>query len=109
VSAAWSKGGLHAFERPLGLVPIVSLTVLGLLGFALTQIAFGLGSMAASFPAMLVTDPFVAVVLGALVLGEGIRSGPLAVAGYVGCAALIVLATVRLALPLGPSHARIVR
>ena len=103
VSTAWSKDGLHAFERPAGLVPLVGLIVLGLLGFVLTQIAFRLGSLPASLPAMLVTDPFVAVVLGALVLGEAVRSGPFAIAGYVGCAALIVLATVRLASPLDES------
>jgi hypothetical protein len=100
VATAWRHAGLHAFERAAGLVPLAGLVVLGLGAFALTQVAFGLGSLGASFPAMLVTDPLVAVLLGALLLGEGIRSGPTAVVGYVAALAVVGFATVRLASPL---------
>ena len=99
-SVVWRHGGLRAFGHPVGLVPLISLIVLGVLGFVLTHVAFSLGSIAASFPATLVADPIIAVALGAGLLNEAIRDDALALVGYVICLAMIVLATVRLAAPL---------
>ncbi|MCW2527598.1 MAG: hypothetical protein JWM76_2458 [Pseudonocardiales bacterium] len=105
-ATAWDHYGWHAFAITAGLVPAGAAVVLGLLGFALTQVAFRSGNLATSFPAMLVVDPLVAVLLGAFLLGESVRSSVWALVGYVLCAVVIAGATLRLARPdpLGPDH-----
>jgi hypothetical protein len=105
-ATAWDDQGWRAFAIAAGLVPAVAAVVLGLLGFALTQVAFRSGNLATSFPAMLVVDPLVAVLLGACLLGESIRLSASAVVGYLLCAVLIAGGTLRLAGPgaLGPDR-----
>jgi hypothetical protein len=76
--------------------------VIGLLGFALAQMAFQAGALGASFPAMLVLDPLIAVLLGVSLLHQRIDLSVLRVAGYAVCLVLIVVATLRLAGP-GPA------
>jgi hypothetical protein len=97
VSTAYSHRHWSAFGHPVGLVPLVSAVVVGLSGFALSQVAFRAGSLGASFPAMLVIDPLVAVLVGSLLLGESVRSAPLVLVGYLLSAVVITLATFRLA------------
>ena len=88
-----------AFGRAEGLVPLVGAAVVGISGFALSQVAFRSGNLAASFPAMLVIDPLVAVLLGAALLRESVRASPAAAVGYFLCLIAISLATLRLARP----------
>lgn len=99
VSAVYGDDGASAFVRADGLVPLVGAAVIGLLGFVVTQVAFQIGALGASFPAMLVVDPLVAVVLAAAVLGERIPTGAGHLSAYAVCLVAIVLATVRLADP----------
>ncbi len=99
-SAAWSKeGGIDAFGHATGLIAAVGAIVVGTSGFAMSQLAFRAGHLGASFPAMLVVDPVLAVILGAVLLDEHVRSGVGVYVGYAVCAALIVAATFRLASP----------
>jgi hypothetical protein len=98
VATAWDHGGgLRALVHPDGWVPLVALLVVGGLGFALTQISFQVGALAASFPANESAAPVVAVVLGAVLLGEHLPHSAPAIAAYLGCTALVVAGTIRLA------------
>ena len=102
-SASWSKeGGFAALGHANGLVSTVGALVVGTSGFVMSQLAFRAGHLGASFPAMLVVDPVLAVILGAVLLGEHGRSGPAIYVGYAVCAAVIVAATFRLASPPTP-------
>jgi hypothetical protein len=106
VSTEFDRHSFGAFATAPGLVATAGAVVLGLLGFALSQVAFRAGNLAASFPAMLVCDPLIAVVLGALLLHETVRGAPLAVVGYLACLAVIVAATLRLAAPAGSARSQ---
>ncbi|MBV9823115.1 MAG: hypothetical protein JO144_12825, partial [Actinobacteria bacterium] len=68
--------------------------------YLLVQVGFQLGPLGASFPANLILDPVVAVVLGAALLGEHVRLGPGRLLGYLVCVALVGWAAVRLAGPV---------
>jgi len=64
---------LLAYDGPLSVVTapaLYLLLVLGVLAVFLQQSAFHAGSLQTSVPTMLVLEPVIAVVLGALVLGE---------------------------------------
>jgi hypothetical protein len=89
--------GIAAFGRAEGLVPLVSLLVLGAASLALTQVSYASGALAASFPGNLTADPFVAVLLGAILLNERIPESPLSVLGYVACFAAVLYGAIRLA------------
>jgi hypothetical protein len=97
VAAAFNRDSWEAFGTARGLVALIGAVVVGLSGFALSQVAFRAGNLATSFPAMLVIDPLVAVVLGAVVMHETVRSGPAPVAGYAICLLVIAAATLTLA------------
>jgi hypothetical protein len=47
----------------------------GVVGMVLAQSAFQAGPLDASLPVLTVVDPVVSIVIGALVLSEGIRTG----------------------------------
>lgn len=96
-SDEWGRHGLAAFTHARGLIALVGAAVIGLLGFALAQIAWQAGSLGASFPAMLVIDPLAAVLLGATLLREHIGVSSVRGLGYLVSLALIVAATLRLA------------
>ena len=49
VATAWDDGGLHAMGQSRGLVPLAVLVVLGVVSIALTQAAFQIGALGASF------------------------------------------------------------
>lgn len=76
---------------------LAGVLVLGAGGLALSQAAFQVGSLAASFPASESAGPFVAVLLAGTVLGERVPSGPGALVSYALCLALVVLGVGRLA------------
>lgn len=99
VSRVFSERGVAGFGRPTGLVPLLAVVVLALVGYLLVQIGFQLGPLGASFPPNLILDPVVAVVLGALLLGERVPLGPGPILGYLLCVGLTGWAAVRLAEP----------
>jgi hypothetical protein len=97
-AGSYQDHGIGAFGRAEGLVPLISLLVLGAASLALTQISYAAGALAASFPGNLTADPFVAVLLGAILLNERIPESPLSVAGYVACFAAVLYGAIRLAI-----------
>jgi hypothetical protein len=96
-AGSYKDHGIAAFGRAEGLVPLVSLCVLGAASLALTQVSYASGALAASFPGNLTADPFVAVLLGAVLLNEHIPESPLAVVGYAACLAAVLYGAIRLA------------
>ena len=96
-AATWKVHGMDAFGRAEGLVPLVSLLVLGAASLALTQVSYAAGALAASFPGNLTADPVVAVLLGAVLLNERIPYTPLAFIAYVACFAAVLYGAIRLA------------
>jgi drug/metabolite transporter (DMT)-like permease len=96
-AATWQQHGIAAFGRGEGLVPLVSLVILGAASIALSQVAFAAGALGASFPASLTADPVVAVLLGAILLNERVPASALAALAYVGCLAAVLYGAVRLA------------
>ena len=75
-----------------------ALLAVGAVGLLLNQSAFQAGHLAASLPAMAVTDPVVGCVIGVTLLGEGLgATGALEIAATVIAVAVMVLATVSLA------------
>jgi hypothetical protein len=101
VSSVWEQAGLEGFADARGLVPLVAVLLLVVGGYLLVQIGFQIGPLGASFPANLVLDPVVAVVLGAALLGEQVPLGGAKVFGYLICVVVVGWAAVRLA---GPAH-----
>lgn len=97
VSAVWRVEGLGGFDDPRGIVPLAGVVVLGGGGYLIVQVGFQLGPLGASFPANLILDPVVAVVLGALLLGEHVPLGGAKAVGYLACVAVVTLGAVRLA------------
>src|SRR6478672_1564431 len=55
-----------------GVIPLIGIALLGVSGIVLTQVSFQVGKLAATLPANTATDPFVAVLLGAILLHEHI-------------------------------------
>ena len=96
-STAYKTDGIHAFTTADGLVPLIILIVLGGVSILLTQVAFQVGALGASFPANLSADPVVAVILGAVLLHEDIPVSALYVLAYVVCVVAVVWGAVRLA------------
>lgn len=96
-AAAWQDHGVAAFGHALGLVPLIGLILLGGASIALTQAAFQVGALGASFPANLTADPVMAVVLGAALLHETVPSSPWALIAYAACLGAILYGAIRLA------------
>lgn len=105
VSRIFGREGLHGFIHLRGLVPLAGVIILAVGGYLLVQVGFQLGPLGASFPPNLILDPVVAVVLGAVLLGEHVPLGPVRIAGYLLCVLLCGSAAVRLADP-GHTHRR---
>jgi drug/metabolite transporter (DMT)-like permease len=97
VAATWQQDGIDGFGHAGGLVPLIALLILGGASIALTQVAFQIGELAASFPANLAADPVIAVVLGAVLLHERVPATPWAIVGYLVCLGAILFGAVRLA------------
>ena len=85
------------FKTPRGLVPFISILLLGLGGIVLTQVSFQVGALAATLPANLAADPFTAVVIGALLLHEHIPLSVPHLLAYAVCLAAVIVGAVRLA------------
>jgi hypothetical protein len=106
VSRVFDRRGAGGFLHPGGLVPLLAVVVLAVGGYLLVQVGFQLGPLGASFPPNLILDPVVAVVLGAVLLGEHVPAGPLQLAGYLLCLLLVGWAAIRLADPANPGCVR---
>jgi drug/metabolite transporter (DMT)-like permease len=80
ITAALTKAAAHLFGSG-GFPELVTsweayaLIGFGLLGMLLAQSAFQAGPLDASLPVLTVVDPIVSILIGAVVLGEGIASG----------------------------------
>ncbi len=102
VATQWYAHGLGVLVTAGGLVALLGAGGLAVAGYAVVQAGFQVGPLAASFPANLVLDPVVAVVLGAALLGERLPHDPLRLLGYGVSLIVLTLATVRLAAPSAP-------
>ena len=91
------QDGIVGFGHADGLSRSSRLLLLGGASIALTQVAFQVGELGASFPANLAADPVVAVVLGAVLLHERVPATPWAIIGYLVCLGAILFGAVRLA------------
>jgi hypothetical protein len=96
-AGTFQQHGIAAFGRAEGLVPLVSLVVLGAASLALTQVSYAVGPLAASFPGNLTADPVIAVLLGVVLLNEHIPESVLPVIAYVACFAAVLYGAIRLA------------
>ncbi len=96
-AASWHAHGFQVFLHAEGLVPLIALVVLGIASTALTNAAFQIGDLAASWPANAAADPVLAVFLGAVLLGERLPHSPWAFLAYALCLGAIVYGAVRLA------------
>jgi hypothetical protein len=75
-----------------------ALLVAGFVGFLLNQSAFQAGHLAASLPAMAVTDPVVGCVIGVTLFGETLgATGVVAIVATAVAVAVMTVATVSLA------------
>ncbi|SDI94566.1 hypothetical protein SAMN05444157_0928 [Frankineae bacterium MT45] len=101
-TSVYDDGGTHELFAPRGLVPLIGVALVGLGSMIVLQIAFQVGSLAASFPANESTAPVVAVLLGVLLLHQKIPNDVVHIVTYLLCFALLVFGTVR----LGRAHER---
>jgi drug/metabolite transporter (DMT)-like permease len=74
------------------------LVAAGAAGLALTQLAFQAGPLRLSLPATASVDPLLSIALGVLIYDEHLRTGPLAIAGELGCLAVMCAAAAYLSL-----------
>jgi drug/metabolite transporter (DMT)-like permease len=96
--------GVHGVAlTPRGWVPIAGMILVGCAGIVLTQMSFQIGTLAATLPANLAADPFVAVVLGAVILHERL---PIS-AGHIVAYALCLLAVIAGAIQLAAAEAEV--
>jgi hypothetical protein len=104
VTSEWQEGGVRGFGHADGWVPLTGVVILAVVGYVLVQIGFQVGPLGASFPANLICDPLVAVILGAVLLGEHVPLGGAKSLGYVCCLVAVGWAAVRLANPETPGQ-----
>jgi hypothetical protein len=93
--SAGGVGGALATAR--GLVPIAGILILGAGGIVLTQMSFQVGSLKATLPANLATDPLTGVLLGVILLHERIPFSAGHFIAYLVCFAAVIAGAIRLA------------
>jgi drug/metabolite transporter (DMT)-like permease len=86
----WQRGTVAAVLHTFTNWELYAFAATLLLGVLLLQSAFQTGPIRWSLPALTAFNPVTSVVIGVAILGEHIRSGPLAVAGAVGGLLLVV-------------------
>jgi drug/metabolite transporter (DMT)-like permease len=100
VSDRASSYGVHSvFSSPRGFVPLIAILLLGGGGILLTQLSFQVGALSATLPANLAVDPFMGVLLGAVLLREHIPLGWPFLVAYILCLTSVVAGAIRLAEP----------
>lgn len=87
----------HGVVAVLTLPETYALVVVGLAGVYLQQLAFQAGALQASLPIVIVLEPMSAALLGAVLLREQLAASGPVVAGLVGAAGVLAVATVVLA------------
>lgn len=102
-SSVLGHQGLHAAWHLRGALLLAAIVVTGGVAMVLTQAAFQIGKLGASYPVTVVVDPVVSVVLGAALLGERLPLDPVHVVGYLLALAVVAAATIELANPRVPS------
>ena len=91
LAAAWHGGPGHAFVRALTNWELYAFAAATLVVVLFVQSSFQSGPIRWSLPAITAANPIASVLLGGLLLGEHIRSTPLALAGA-GTGLLLVVA-----------------
>lgn len=91
------RGFAAAVTTGRGLIALIGLILCGLSGIVLTQISFQVGKLAATLPASTATDPFSAVLIGAILLREHIPLSVPHLIGYACCLAVVTAGAIRLA------------
>jgi drug/metabolite transporter (DMT)-like permease len=86
-----------ALSSARGTVPLTGVLILGAGGIVLTQMSFQVGTLKATLPANLATDPLTGVVLGIVLLHERIPFSAAHLIAYLLCFAAVVGGAVRLA------------
>ena len=94
ISEAGFSGALSSAR---GTVPLTGVLILGAGGIVLTQMSFQVGTLKATLPANLATDPLTGVVLGIVLLHERIPFSAAHLIAYLLCFAAVVAGAVRLA------------
>jgi drug/metabolite transporter (DMT)-like permease len=103
VSTIFQAEGMAGFDDTRGLVPLCGVVLLSVGGYFIVQVGFQVGPLGASFPANLILDPVVAVILGAALLGERVPLGGAKAIGYLICLVVVSVGAVRLAaVPVEP-------
>jgi drug/metabolite transporter (DMT)-like permease len=92
-----SAAGWSAVVTGTGLVALIGLLAVGLLSLVLSQAAFQVGTLGQALPALTVTDPVLAVVLAALLLGETLSVSPGALGADLLAVLLVAAGVIRLA------------
>ena len=86
-----SSHGLDSlFTTPRGVVPLISMLLLGCAGMALTQLSFQVGALGATLPANLAADPAMGVIFGAVLLREHVPLSVPHLIGYLLCLGAVV-------------------
>lgn len=95
-----SARGLDALvTTPRGMVPLISMLLLGCAGMALTQLSFQIGALGATLPANLAADPAMGVIFGAVLLREHVPLSVPHLIGYLLCLGAVVAGAIALARP----------
>lgn len=94
--AATTAASSHGFATVFSTWQTYGFVVTGALGMFLLQSALQAGPLVAAQPGFTLADPVVAVILGVLLFGERVRTGPW-LAGEIGGGLLMALATLALA------------
>jgi drug/metabolite transporter (DMT)-like permease len=97
--ASWRADGTAGLTGGAGLAALLAAALVGAAAITLTQIAFQVGPLAASFPANEAAAPVVAVILGAVLLNERVPFSGAHIVVYLICLAVVVGCTARLAAP----------
>jgi hypothetical protein len=93
-----SEHGLGgALSSARGTVPLTGVLILGIGGIVLTQMSFQVGTLKATLPANLATDPLTGVVLGVVLLHEHIPFSAGHLVAYLLCFGAVIAGAVRLA------------
>jgi drug/metabolite transporter (DMT)-like permease len=98
------RGYFGLISTGRGVIPLIGIALLGVSGIVLTQVSFQVGKLAATLPANTATDPFTAVLLGAILLHEHIPLSFGHLIGYAACLAVVTLGAIRLAQDTVANH-----
>jgi drug/metabolite transporter (DMT)-like permease len=100
-TAALIKAVGEAFGRDADAIftswPLYALLLIGPIGFAVNQVAFQAGPLAASLPAITAVDPLASIILGVLLYDEKLHGTPVTATGEAIALVVLALSVFRLA------------